>query len=268
MSWVSLLAPAFIVGVLLIMLAAPLGCLVVYKNMAFFSDALAHGALLGIALASLAHLPFWLGMLITAALLVVLLWFTTDKTLPNDALLAAFSATSMALGLIIITQTTKLRANIMAFLFGDILTISWQYVWIILPIITLCGLALWRIWYAQLRLIASADVAQAEGVSLGRQRLYFMLLMAVFTVIALQAVGALLVSSLLVLPALSSRLLSRSPRQMLLLCFVFSLLGLCAGLLLSVRFDVASGLAVVMILALWFFIVLLATKLYPALRQS
>ncbi|MES5678748.1 zinc ABC transporter permease subunit ZnuB, partial [Acinetobacter baumannii] len=87
MEWLQLLLPAWIMGTLLVFLTAPLGCLMLWRRMSFFADTMAHGTLLGVAIAGALSLPLWLGVAGTAILLVAILWALHDNRLPNDALL-------------------------------------------------------------------------------------------------------------------------------------------------------------------------------------
>lgn len=263
-SWLALILPALAGGIALVMLAAPLGCLVLWRNLSFFSDTLAHGALLGLALASLLSLPLWLGMLITTLILVLMLWSLNDARLPNDALLAGLASTMLALGLIVMSIAPALRASMMAFLFGDLLAITWEKA-AIYAVLSVAGyLCIWRIWSEQIQCISNEALATVAGISVKTQRLYFMLLLAAFTAMAIQAVGTLLVSSLLILPALAARLWSQSPQQMVLYASIYGIIGLILGMGLSLWLGVASGLCIVVILAVMF----LCTYVYHAVQHN
>ena len=126
MEWLQLLLPAWTMGTLLVFLTAPLGCLMLWRRMSFFADTMAHGTLLGVAIAGVLTLPLWLGVTFTALLLVGVLWVLHDPRLPNDALLALCSATLLCSGLLLIQNLPALRPELLSYLFGDLLTISWS----------------------------------------------------------------------------------------------------------------------------------------------
>ena len=126
MEWLQLLLPAWIMGTLLVFLTAPLGCLMLWRRMSFFADTMAHGTLLGVAIAGILTLPLWVGVTFTALLLVGVLWVLHDPRLPNDALLALCSATLLCSGLLLIQHLPALRPELLSYLFGDLLTISWS----------------------------------------------------------------------------------------------------------------------------------------------
>ena len=126
MDWLQLLLPAWIMGTLLVFLTAPLGCLMLWRRMSFFADTMAHGTLLGVAIAGAMSLPLWIGVTFIALLLVAILWVLYDPRLPNDALLALCSATLLCSGLLFIQHLPGLRPELLSYLFGDLLTISWN----------------------------------------------------------------------------------------------------------------------------------------------
>lgn len=260
-AWLELLAPAWLIGSVLVCLTAPLGCLMLWRRMAFFADTLAHGTLLGVALAALLALPYWTGVAVVSLLLVVLLWSLHDRRLPNDALLALCSSTLLCVGLLLINQLPQLRASLLGYLFGDLLALSWADLPLLL-IATLSGVAVLHFfWRQQVQVAVDADIAVSEGIHVGQQRLIFMLVLALFTVLALQAVGSLLMGALLVIPALTARLLAHSPRQMVLWAFGFAQIGMTGGLWGSVWLDTATGLSIVLMMASVFALVFVGQKI-------
>lgn len=260
MDWLTLLAPAWVMGCILPFLTAPLGCLMLWRRMAFFADTMAHGTLLGVGIAGLLSLPVWLGVSLMAVALVVLLWFLHDRRLPNDALLALCSSTLLCSGLLVIQQMPALSSQLMSYLFGDLLTVSWENLPILAGTVLIGVFILWRSWSAQVRLAIAPDIAQSEGIHSGLQRLIFMGILALFTVLALKAVGSLLMGALLVIPALTARLFAKSPKQMVLIAFICTQLCITIGLWGSAWLDLSTGLAIVLAMAVLFFMVFLSQK--------
>lgn len=260
-AWLAIIAPAWIAGSVLALLSAPLGCLVLWRRMAFFADALAHGTLLGVALAVLWQLPMGIGVGLISVLVVLALVVIDDERLPMDAVLAVVAVTLLCLGLLTLTQLTDQQANVLGFLFGNLLELDWTD----LPMLTasvVLGLAvLIYIWPAQIKLATHEALARIQGINPTRQRLFFMGVLAGFCAIALQAVGSLLISGLLVLPALSARLWSTSPKQMVIFALIIAQIGVTLGVWSSVWLDIQTGLSIVLVLAILFFVALLISKL-------
>lgn len=260
-AWLAIIAPAWIAGSFLALLSAPLGCLVLWRRMAFFADALAHGTLLGVALAVWWQLPMGIGVAIVSLLVVLALLLIDDERLPMDAVLAVVAVTLLCLGLLTLTQLTDQQANVLGFLFGNLLELDWSD----LPLLAgsvLLGLGgLFYIWPAQIKLATHEALAKIQGIHPTRQRLFFMGLLAGFCAIALQAVGSLLISGLLVLPALTARLYSHSPKQMSIIALIVAQFGVTLGVWGSIWLDIQTGLSIVLVLAILFFVALIGSKL-------
>lgn len=260
MEWLQLLLPAWIMGTLLVFLTAPLGCLMLWRRMSFFADTMAHGTLLGVAIAGALSLPLWVGVTLLAVMLVGILWILHDPRLPNDALLALCSASLLCSGLLLIQHLPDLRPELLSYLFGDLLTISWADLPVFAAVIIGALAVLHKYWQAQIQIAIDPDIAVSEGISANWQRLIFMLLLALFTVLALRAVGSLLMGALLVIPALTARLMAHSPKQMVLWAFGFAQVGITVGLWSSAGLNVSTGLSIVLTMAMLFAVIFALQK--------
>ena len=260
MEWLQLLLPAWIMGTLLVFLTAPLGCLMLWRRMSFFADTMAHGTLLGVAIAGALSLPLWVGVTLLAVMLVGILWILHDPRLPNDALLALCSAALLCSGLLLIQHLPDLRPELLSYLFGDLLTISWADLPVFAAVIIGALAVLHKYWQAQIQIAIDPDIAVSEGINAKWQRLIFMLLLALFTVLALRAVGSLLMGALLVIPALTARLMAHSPKQMVLWAFGFAQIGITVGLWSSAGLNVSTGLSIVLTMAMLFAVIFALQK--------
>jgi zinc transport system permease protein len=261
MEWLQLLLPAWIMGTLLVFLTAPLGCLMLWRRMSFFADTMAHGTLLGVAIAGALSLPLWVGVALLAIMLVGILWVLHDPRLPNDALLALCSATLLCSGLMLIQHLPSLRPELLSYLFGDLLTIGWSDLPMFAVVITLALAVLYRHWQAQIQIAIDPDMAVSEGVNAKWQRLIFMMLLALFTVLALRAVGSLLMGALLVIPALTARLLANSPKQMVIWAFLIAQVGVTVGLWSSAGLNTSTGLSIVLTMSILFALIFTLQKI-------
>ena len=267
-AWLAIIAPAWIAGSILGLLSAPLGCLVLWRRMAFFADALAHGTLLGVALAVWWQLPMGIGVALVSIAVVLGLVLINDERLPVDAVLAVVAVTLLCLGLLTLTQLTNQQANVLGFLFGNLLELDWADL-PMLAVSVAAGLALLvYIWPAQVKLATHEALARIQGIDPTRQRLFFVGILAGFCAIALQAVGSLLISGLLVLPALTARLYSIAPKQMVIIALVIAQLGVTLGIWGSIWLDIQTGLSIVLVLAILFFAALIVSKLSIKLSSS
>lgn len=225
-----------------------------------FADTMAHGTLLGVAIAGALSLPLWMGVTFLALLLVGVLWILHDPRLPNDALLALCSATLLCSGLLFIQHIPSLRPELLSYLFGDLLTISWADLPVFALVIIVALAVLYKFWQAQIQIAIDPDIVVSEGVNAQWQRLIFMLLLALFTVLALRAVGSLLMGALLVIPALTARLLAHSPKQMVIWAFIVAQIAVSVGLWSSAGLNISTGLSIVMTMAIIFAVIFSVQK--------
>ena len=246
---IELLLPSLLTGLLIAVVAGCLGCFVVWRKMAFFSDALAHSAILGTALALIVHIhPLW-GLLGYGALIaIVMARFDTVLHYSGDTLLAIISQVSLAGGLLIIPFSPT-PVNIEALLFGDILSASWHSVMISAVTTIIILFCLFIYWSPLLDLSVNEELAAMEGVPVQRLKLMLFLLLTGLVAIAIQAVGVLLISALLLIPAASARRLSSTPLQMLVLSPILGVFAVIGGLLVAWQYDLSAGPAMVIVAA-------------------
>ncbi len=243
---------ALLAGIALALVAAPLGCIVVWRRMAYFGDTLAHAALLGVALSiALQVLPV-LGVTVIGILLASLLyWLEKQRDLSTDTLLGILSHSALAAGLIMVSllQAQGQSINLMAYLFGDILAINqqelvWMYVGVVIILLVFA-----RMWSAMVSIAVNEELAKIDGVNVDRDKFIFMLLLAMVIAVAIKVVGILLITALLIIPAASARLFSKSPVQMVYVAIGFAVAAVVAGLYGSMQWDLPAGPAIVVMAA-------------------
>jgi zinc transport system permease protein len=252
---------ALIGGLLTGCLGGLLGSFAVLRQLSFFSDALGHSALLGVSIAVLLNLNPTLVLIPFAVLFALLVNQLVQRSrLPTDALLNIVYSSSLAFAVVALSLVESYRGGIQQLLFGDILGISWFDLWLI------AGLLLLALGYlivslrAQVLLTLDDDLAGAFGVRIQAHRLAFIILLAVVVAVSIKAVGVLLISAFVVIPACASRLVSR--RLPLYLLGSVLLGGVCAllGLLGSGLTNLPSGPCVVIVQFTGFLLALLISQ--------
>jgi zinc transport system permease protein len=256
------LARALIGGLGIALFAGPLGCFILWRRMAYFGDALSHSALLGIALGFLAGIDLNLGILaICVAVALFLLALQRQKRLTVDTLLVILSHSALSIGLVVASFTPSLRIDLSAYLFGDILAIAPRdLLWIYGGGVVLLAILIVQ-WRALLSLTVNEELARAEGVNAELTGLVFMLLIAVAVALAMKAVGILLVSALLIIPAATARRFSATPERMAVLAAIIGGASVLGGLLASLRLDTPAGPSIVVSSAALFILSLAAGTL-------
>ena len=239
---------ALLAGIGIALAAGPLGCVVVWRRMAYFGDTLAHAALLGVVLAlSMQWLPV-IGVVVTGVAVTSLLFLLERKReLSTDTLLGILSHSALAIGMIAIAllQSRLPAIDVMTILFGDILAVSQSELWTLLAG-TLLVLAIFGgMWRKLVALACNEDLARVDGVAVARTKYIFMLLLAIVIAFAIKVVGVLLITALLIIPAACARLFSRSPQQMIMLATVFAVLAVLFGFGASLQWDLPTGPAIV-----------------------
>lgn len=233
-------------GLGLVVIAGPLGSFVVWRRLAFFGDALAHSALLGLALGFMLQIePAIAIAVLCAAFALTLTGLLSRAKLPPDTLLSIAAFTTLSLGLIALAFVETLRVDLISYLFGDILSVTRADVALVWGGALLALAVLIAIWRPLLAASVDEDLARVEGVDTGRVRLTFVLLLALVVALAMKIVGVLLVTALLVIPAAAARRFAQGPEAMAIYASVIGAIAVIGGLFASLKLDTPSGPSVV-----------------------
>lgn len=255
---------AALAGIGTALAAAPLGCFVVWRRMAYFGDATAHAAILGVALALALSLPIFVGALIVALVMATLVTLLAGRGRAMDTMLGVLAHSALAFGLVGVSFLDGVRIDVMAFLFGDILSVSRGDLGVIWGGAALVlGLVGWR-WSALLTATLDADLARAAGIDPKREELILTLALAVVVAVAIKVVGALLITALLIIPAATARPFSRSPEGMAVAATILAMTAAWAGLRASYALDTPTGPTIVCVSAVMFAL----SNLAASLRRS
>ncbi len=264
---------ALIEAVLLGVFGGVLGVYVVLRRLAFISEALTHTVFPGIAVAFLLDASLYLGAFAAGALSAVLLTvLTLNRRVNDDAALAVLLTTFFSVGVVVVSRSTSFTADLTALLFGRILAISTGDI-IQTAITMLVVLVVLALMHKELILRAFApESARAMGYRTDVMDLALNLLITLFVVAAVKAVGTVLVIALVITPAATAQLLGRSIRSMMAISVVVGVLSGWIGLVLSYRASVdhdlrlASGATIVLIMTVLFVVAFAARKLLDLRR--
>jgi zinc transport system permease protein len=239
------LVRAGLAGLGLSLAAGPLGSFVVWRRMAYFGDATAHAAILGVALALAMDMPVGLGTLAVALLMAVTVSTLAARGWAMDTTLGVLAHSALAFGLVAISYVHGVRTDLSAWLFGDILAVSRSdlaFIWGGAALVA--GLLVWR-WSALLTATLNEDLAHASGLNPDRERLVLTLALAIVVAVALKVVGALLIAAMLIIPAAAARGLTRSPEAMAAVAVLIGALATLGGLQLSLWQDTPAGPSII-----------------------
>lgn len=238
-----------LIAALLIGAVVPiLGCYVVLKGMAFLGDALAHIILPGVVVAFLLDIPLLVGALVAGIVAVLVIGGIARTTaIKEDTAIGVVFAASLALGIAILSMSGDYDEELAHILFGELLGVTRNDLWIMLGLGLLTLLAV-VLFYKEF-LVLSFDPVLATTMQLPVRFLnnLQMVLLAVVIVISLQAVGVALVLAMLVTPAAAAYLLTRRLPAMMLWASLIGVLSALSGLYLSYYLEIASGAAIVLV---------------------
>lgn len=248
---------ALLAGIAVALVAGPLGAFAVWRRMAYFGDTLAHSSLLGITFGLLLgvnlNIAVALGCLLLALILVAM---QQNRFLATDTLLGILSHSTLALGLVCVSLFSRTRIDLLAYLFGDILSVNGTDVismWII-ALAVIAALA-W-LWRPLLAITVHEELAQVEGIPVNKVRTALMLLMALVIAIAMKVVGVLLITALLIIPAAASRRITHTPEQMAIVAGLLGCVAVSVGLFASYFWDSPAGPSIVLAATLLFILTL------------
>jgi len=238
---------ALAAGVGVALVAGPVGCFVVWRRMVFFGAAMAHTALLGVALGLVLGIGVTPAAMIVCGLAAVAVaGLSSDLRLSDDTVLGVVAHAALALGLVVVAASGGMRIELLGFLFGDILAVSAaDLAWIWGAGAVVLGLLVW-LWRPLLALTVHEELAAVEGVPVAAVRVVFLLAVAVVTAAALKVVGGLLIVSLLIIPAAAARRLAETPETMAVWAAALGVVSVFAGLGASLLWDTPAGPAIVL----------------------
>ena len=245
---------------LAVLLMAPLfgltSTMIVTGRMSFFSDALGHSAFTGIAIGAICGFagPTWIAVLFSITFSLLFSFVRSRSNHTADTLIGVFSSTAVALGIFIATLDGSSFTKYNKYLIGDILSATPTEI-TYLALTLLIVVLFWVLFSNKLTLSSVyPQLASSRGLQTSVLQTAFTVLIAVIVTLAISWVGLLILNSLLVLPAASSRNISKNLRQYHLFSILFALFAGIIGLCLSYYYGVSAGAAISLVLAFIFFI--------------
>lgn len=244
------LVRALVAATLLGVIAAPLGCLVVWRRMSYFGSTVAHAGLLGVALGIALGIDLTLGVIVVAlAIGAALVLLGRQRMLPTDSLLGILSHAALAGGLVAAAKLAGQRLDLMGYLFGDILAVTTgDLVWIVAGGAVVLALVA-GLWQTLVAVAVHEELAAAEGHDTRRAEAAFVFILAFTIAVAMKIVGVLLIIAFLIMPAAAARPFAVTPEGMVGYAAVIGALGSALGLLLSANADIPGGPAIVLVLS-------------------
>jgi len=237
---------ALIVGVLVSLCAALLGVSLVLKRYSMIGDGLSHVGFGALAIASALHLaPLAVAVPVVVVTAVLLLRLSESSRVKGDAAIALISSSALAIGVISVSVTTGMNTEVSNYMFGSILSLSRSDA-VLSVLLSIAVLVLFILFYPRLFAVTfDESFARATGTRAGSYNMLLAVLTAITVVLGMRMMGALLISSLIIFPALSAMRVCRSFRAVILCAAAISVLCFLVGAVASYFLETPTGASIV-----------------------
>ena len=237
---------AFVVGILVSLCAALLGVSLVLKRYSMIGDGLSHVSFGALAIAvALGVTPLYFSIPVVILAAFFLLRMASHPRWNSDAAVAVMSASALAVGVIVISRTTGMTTDVDNYMFGSVLAMTDLDV-LLAAGLSLAVLVLFVLFYHKLFAVTfDESFSRATGVRVGLYNTFLSVLTALTIVLGMRMMGAMLISSLVIFPALSAMRVRKSFRGVVILAGILSVTCFCAGLTASYLLSTPVGATVV-----------------------
>ncbi len=264
-SWVefSFMKNAFLAILLIAPLFGLIGTMIVNNKMSFFSDAMGHCALTGIAIGVMLGVNNYALSMIAFAIIFALGISTIieSEISSADTIIGVFSSAGMAVGIVVLSASGGF-SRYTGYLTGDILSITKNEI-ITLAVVAVIIVLIWFLSFNKLMIASlNSDMARSKQINVRFYKNIFVILVALIVTVSIKWVGMLIINSLLVLPAASARNLIRNIRGYHIVSVIISLASGISGLIFSYYMGTSAGATIVLVSACIFFLTFFANKIY------
>jgi len=251
----TFLVRAFVVGILVSLCASLLGLSLVMKRYSMIGDGLSHVGFGALAIATAFHTaPLYISIPIVVAAAFLLLRLSENSKIKGDAAIALISTSSLAIGVVIISQTTGMNTDVCNYMFGSILAMSKSDVYLSV-ILSITVLVLFVFFYHKIFAITfDESFAKAGGVKTGTYNMLIALLTALTIVLGMRMMGAMLISSLIIFPALSAMRIFKRFKTVTVCSAIIAVMCFFIGIVISYLYATPAGASVVLINIITFLI--------------
>jgi len=230
-----------------------LGCFIIWKKMSYFGDSLSHSALLGVLIGVLLGWNTHIGIFFVCLVFVLLLlWLKYKQILAFDTLLGILAHTGLSIAIIGLSLLPNNNISLESILFGDILTVTTKDIWLTYTVSIFVLITVVYSWKKLVMIAIHEDLAKAEGVNVFFYNILFMVLMSLMVALSFRIIGALLITSILIIPPATARLISKSPSSMAIISVILGMVGVIGGITISSITNTPSGATIVLVLATLF----------------
>lgn len=252
---------AFVAGIIIAILASISGTFVVLRRYSMISETLAHSALVGVAVGLVAGLnPLWMAVVVAILSAWLIEYLRSAFSLYSDAVLAILLSGSLAIAVIIVSLGGAFNNSLFSYLFGSILSVSYEDV-ITISIFGAVALAILLMFSKELYFIAyDEEVAKTSGIKVKLLNFLLVTVVAIIIALSIRVVGSLLIGALMVIPTISALQFKVGFLKTVLISLAFALFSVIAGMVFSYYFSLPSGATIVLCVLVIFILSLFSNR--------
>lgn len=252
---------AFIAGLMIAVLSSLSGSFIVLRRYSLLSETLAHVSLVGVAVGLLLGMsPLWMAVIASLIASWLIEYLRSMHGIYSDSILAIFLSGSLALAIVIVSLAGSFNASLFSYLFGSILSVSNEDLWV-MGIVGSLSITLLLVFFKELYFIAfDEDVARAGGIRVTLLNFMLVSIIAVIIALSIRVVGTLLIGALMVIPPVAAIRFGMGFYPTTLLSMAIALLSVVVGLSASYLFSLPSGAAIVLCLLVIFVLALVVNR--------
>ncbi len=239
---------ALIAGLLIAIVAALVGVSLVLRRNAMIGDGLSHAAFGAFAVATvLGIMPLAIALPVSIMVAFLIIKFSKSRKTYGDAIIAVLSASSLAIGILVISLSKGVNIDLNSYLFGSVLAVGWNEV-ILCSILAFFVILLYIFLHNRIFAITfDEDFAKSMGIKTGFYDAMFAIICSVVIVLGMRLLGALLISSLIIFPTLTAMKFTRTFKSTVILAVIISVVVFVLGLIMSYLFALPTGATVTVI---------------------
>ncbi len=252
---------AIIAGIISGFLCAFIGVFVILRKMAFFSHAIAHISLTGVAIGFLVNvnpLATAIGFAVVTGMLIPPL--IEKSKLSVDTVIGILLAASMSLGVVLLGFVKGYKPDLISYLFGDILAVSSKDLYIIITLAAFSIVLMYFIFNEISTISFDEDWAKISGIKVKYFNYLFILLLSLIIVISIKIVGIILVSALVIVPGAAAINIAKNFRETFIYSIIIGVLGSFVGIIASYFLNIPTGPSIVLTISIMFILTLRRRK--------
>ncbi|MDE2183191.1 MAG: metal ABC transporter permease [Alphaproteobacteria bacterium] len=261
--WRAILGAAFLAAA-----CGPIGCFVLWKRMAYLGESVAHVGLLGAGLGLLLGVNVVAGTAALAIVAALIMARAADRAIPAGTFVGIVGHMGLALGFVVLATLETVRADLLGYLFGDVLALSTGDVAAVAGVSAVVLAATVVLWRPLLKAAVGGDIAAAEGHGGPLVQTAFLVLVALLVAFGLKVVGALLIVALLIVPPAAARAFARTPESMAVQAALAGAVAAPLGVGIAYAGDLPAGPAIVLAAGVIFALTTAAARLRDNLKRA